>query len=108
MKVCVMEKLLTLETAKESQYNIMTRDSYCKLLAGVEEAKSAVKKTSLQYRMLKSFDVLEIGEVKKLIAKGETVRYFLPADEIFDVIESAHVATGQGGRDRLKKEGSRK
>ena len=52
--------------------------------------------------------MLEIGEVKKLIAKGETVRYFLPADEIFDVIESAYVAIGHGGRDRLKKEVSRK
>jgi hypothetical protein len=43
-------------------------------LAEVEEAKSVVKKTSLQYRRLKRFDVLEIGEVKKLTAKGETVR----------------------------------
>jgi hypothetical protein len=34
--------------------------------------------------------VLEIGEVKKLIAKDKTVRYFLPAKEIFDVNESAH------------------
>jgi hypothetical protein len=48
-------------------------------LAQVEEAKSAMKKISLQYRGLQSFDVLEIGEVKKLIAKGDTVRYFLPA-----------------------------
>jgi hypothetical protein len=32
----------------------------------------------------------------------------LPADEIFDVTESAHVAIGHGGRDRLKKEVSRK
>jgi hypothetical protein len=47
--------------------------------------------------------VLEIGEVKKLIAKRETVRYFLPADEIFDVTKSAHVATAHGSRDRLKK-----
>ena len=107
-KVCFMDKLLTLETDKESHYNIMTRDTYCKLLAEVEEAKSAVKKTSLQYRRLKRFDVLETGEVKKLIAKGETVRYFLPAEEIFDVIESAHVATEHGGRNRLKKEVSRK
>jgi hypothetical protein len=61
-----MEKLLTLERDKESHYNIMTRDTYCKLLAEVAEVKSAVKKTSLQYRRLKSFDVLEIGEVKKL------------------------------------------
>ena len=77
-------------------------------MAEVEEAKSAVKKTSLQYRRMKRFDVLEIGEVKKLIAKGETVRYFLPAEEIFDVTESAHVAIGHGGRNRLKKEVSRK
>jgi hypothetical protein len=78
---------ITLQKDKESQYNIMTRDTYCKLLAEVVEAKPALKKTSLQYRRLKRFDVLEIGEVKKLIAKGETVRYFLPAEEIFDVIE---------------------
>jgi hypothetical protein len=86
----------------------MTRDTYGKLLSEVEEAKSAVKKTSFQYRRLKSIDVLKIGEVKKLIANGETVRYFLQAEEIFDVIESAHVAIGHGGRDRLKKEVSRK
>jgi hypothetical protein len=75
-KVCFMEKLLTLQKDKESHYNIMTRDTYCNLLAEVEEAKSAVKKMSLNYRRLKRFDVLEIVEVKKLIAKSETVRYF--------------------------------
>jgi hypothetical protein len=58
-----MEKLLTLEKDKESHYSVITRNSYCKLLAEAEEAKSAVK-TSLQYRRLKRFDVLEIGEEK--------------------------------------------
>ena len=43
-----------------------------------------------------------------MIAEVETVRHFLPAKEIFNVIESAHVPTGHGGQDRLKKEGSRK
>jgi hypothetical protein len=32
----------------------------------------------------------------------------LPAEEIFDVIENAHVAIGRGGQDRVKKEVSRK
>jgi hypothetical protein len=77
-------------------------------LAEVEKAKSDLKKKSLQYRRLRRFDVLKIGEVRKLIAKGETVRYFLPAEEIFDVTESAHVAIGHGGQDRLKKEVSSK
>jgi hypothetical protein len=74
-------------------------------LAEVEEAKSAVK-TSLQCQRLKRFDVLEI-EVEKLIAKGETVRYVLPAKEIFNMIESAYVAIGHG-QDRMKKEVPRK
>ena len=59
-----MEKLLTLEKDKESHYNGIMRDNYCKLLAEVEEAKSVVKKTSLQCLKLKRFDVLKIGEVK--------------------------------------------
>jgi hypothetical protein len=81
---------ITAEKDKESHYRVITRNSYCKLLADAEEAKSAVKKVSLHYRGLEGFDVLETGEVKKLIAKGETMRHFLPAKEIFDVIESAH------------------
>jgi hypothetical protein len=36
------------------------------------------------------------------------MRYFLPAEEILDVIQSVHVATAHGGRDGLKKEVSRK
>jgi hypothetical protein len=58
--VYFMEKLLDSEKDKESQYNLMKRDTYNQLLAEVEEAKSAVKKTSLQYRRLKRFDVLRI------------------------------------------------
>ena len=97
-----MQKLLTVQKDKESHYSVITRNSYCKLLAEAEEAKSAVKKMSLQYRGLENFDVLKIGEVKKLIAKGETMRHFLPAKEIFDVIESAHVATGQTEKGNIK------
>jgi hypothetical protein len=89
-EVCFMQKLLRVKKDKENHYSVTTRNSYCKLVAEAEEGKSVVKEMSLQYQGLESFDVLEIGEVKKLIAKGETMRHFLPAKEIFDVIESAH------------------
>jgi hypothetical protein len=88
-ELCFMQKLPTVEKDKESHYSVITRNSYCKLLAEAE-AKSAMKKMSLQFRGQESFDVLESGKVKKLIAKGESMRHFLPAKEIFDVIESAH------------------
>jgi hypothetical protein len=85
----------------------MTRDAYNQLLAEVEEAKSAVKKTSLQYRRLKRFYVLEIGEMKTLVSRGETVKSYLPV-EIYDVIEAAYLGVGRGGRDRLNMETARK
>jgi hypothetical protein len=68
-------------------------------LAEVEEAKSAVKKTSLQYRGLKRCDVLKIGEMKTLVSRGETVKSYLPVEEVYDVIEAAHLAVGHGGQD---------
>jgi hypothetical protein len=86
----------------------MTRDAYNQLLAEVEESESAVKKTSLQYRRLKGFYVLETGEMKTLVSRGETVKSYLPVTEIYDVIEAAHLAVGHGGRDRLKMETARK
>ncbi|XP_039312990.1 KRAB-A domain-containing protein 2-like [Solenopsis invicta] len=106
-KLRFLEELLTLER-KESHYNVMKRDEYDKLLAESEEAKAAIKKTPLQYRRVKRFDVFEIGGTKKLISKDEPVKYYLPAEEIYDVIESAHIAVRHGGRDRMKKETSRK
>jgi hypothetical protein len=57
---------------------------------------------------LKRFDVLEIGEMKTLISRGETVKSHSPVSEIYDVIEAAHLAVGHGGRDRLKMETVRK
>jgi hypothetical protein len=77
-------------------------------LADIEEAKSAVRKTRLQYRRFKTFDVLEIGEMKKLVSRGDTVKYYLPVEEIYDVIEAADWAVGHVGRDRLKLGTSRK
>lgn len=68
------------------------------------------KKTSLQYRRVNRFDILEIGGVQRIIAKSKTdeILYYLPAEEIFDVIEGAHIAIGHGGRDRLRVETGRK
>jgi hypothetical protein len=46
--------------------------------------------------------------MKTLVSRGETVKSYLPVEEIYDVIEAAHLAVGHGGRDRLKMETARK
>ncbi|KAG8173716.1 hypothetical protein JTE90_023692 [Oedothorax gibbosus] len=46
--------------------------------------------------------------MKKLVTRSQPVKYYLPAEEIVDVIEAAHIAVGHRGRDRVKVETSRK
>jgi hypothetical protein len=46
--------------------------------------------------------------MKTLVSRGETVKSYLPVEEICDVTEAAHLAVGHGGRERLKIETARK
>ncbi|CAB0043221.1 unnamed protein product [Trichogramma brassicae] len=62
-----------------------------------------------QIRRAKRFDVLEVDGVNRLIAKikpGSCIKYYVPLEDVFDIIQAAHIATGHGGRDRLLKETS--
>ena len=56
---------------------------------------------------MKRFDVITIGGAKNFISKGEPVKYLL-AEEIFDIIESTHIATRHGRRDKMNMETLRK
>lgn len=95
------------ENRKSSHYKVLSREKYLNLIEQVEEAELAEKKTPLQYRRLKRFGVINIGNEKKLVARGEgNIRYFLPADELFDVIDGIHDAIGHAGRDKMLAEAS--
>ena len=52
----------SVEGKKDNYYNIITKDAYDSLLKEVEDAISATKKTSAQYRRIKRFNVLEFGD----------------------------------------------
>ena len=57
-----LQTILKWDEQQESHYNILTAEKYGSLLQEVKEAKTAKKKTSLQYRRLKRFDVIEIDQ----------------------------------------------
>lgn len=88
---------------KKDLFHFLTREMYYKLMTDVVQAKEKVKKTSLDYRRLRRFNVIEIDGIKKLIEPGKLhpIRYVLPIEEMFDVLVNAHQATGHGGRDRM-------
>lgn len=81
---------------------------YNKLMVEVQDAELSVKKTPLQNRRLKWFRIVEVGEIKKLASKIDPIKYYVPVENIFGIIEAAHVAIFHENRDRLKTETSRK
>jgi len=87
---------------KDNHYYIITKYAYYSLLKEAEDAISATKKSSAQYRRIKRFNVLEFGDTKKLVTRVEPVKYYIPMEDIFDVIDLSHIAVGHGRRGRLK------
>ncbi|XP_018567162.1 KRAB-A domain-containing protein 2-like [Anoplophora glabripennis] len=104
-----LTEILESEIKKSSHYNVLSSDKYSELVEQVEDAEKSAKRTPLQQRRLKRFGVLKIGDVTKLIAREEgNIKYYLQADELYDVIDAAHGAVGHGGRDRMIAETSKK
>ncbi|CAG9561120.1 unnamed protein product [Danaus chrysippus] len=85
----------------------MSKETYDSLVDEIEKAQLAVQKSQKQYRRLKRFKVINICGISKLVTRQKPMKYYLYVDEIFDIIEAAHVAIGHGGRDRPKNETSR-
>ena len=56
--------------------------------------------SSKQYRRLKRYDILKISDTEKLIESNpentdeSKIQYFCKSDELFDVLETAHLNVG--------------
>jgi hypothetical protein len=53
---------------------------------------------------MKWFNIIEFGGTKKLVTRRDPVKFYLPVEDIFNVIDLSHIAVGHGGRDSLKVE----
>lgn len=97
-------KLISLKCDINDSY--FTKERYIKVLEELRDAQNLKKEekplTSKQYRRLKRFDILKLGDMEKLIAHCESgsttesqeIRYVCTAEELFDVLETAHVSVG--------------
>ncbi|KAL4720817.1 hypothetical protein ACJJTC_014988 [Scirpophaga incertulas] len=94
-----LQRILATEDMKDSHFNVMSKEKFERFLMDVEDAKFNEKKTPLQYSRLKRFNIIEVCK---------PVKYFLPAEEIYDIIDAAHISIGHGGHDRLKNETAKK
>ncbi|XP_039305556.1 KRAB-A domain-containing protein 2-like [Solenopsis invicta] len=99
------EKLKSLKLSINS-FLIENSDAYENLICAVEEAKIRNKKTYTDYRRLKRYDVLSVGESKKLIQPvlehEKKIKYYVHNEQVFDIIHMAHLETGHGGKHKLE------
>lgn len=81
---------------------------YTQLLEEIRTAKKLDKKTPRDYWLLKHYDVITVGQTRKLIfpvnASKAVIKYYVSDDDLFQVIHDAHKDIGYGGRDRMLKE----
>uniref|UniRef100_A0A1Y1K3Q1 Integrase zinc-binding domain-containing protein n=1 Tax=Photinus pyralis TaxID=7054 RepID=A0A1Y1K3Q1_PHOPY len=108
--VCVFkekfERKLSEQIFKENSVSITSVDNYAQLINEVMEAKAKQKKTSLDHRRLKRYDILTVGTATKLIMPLNTsvnneVKYFVHNGEIFEILKNAHIETGHGGLHKM-------
>ena len=71
-------------------------------------AKCITSKSRRDYYLLNKYEVLQCGDIEKLIKKRrrpqDDILYYVSIDDTYDIIKWAHLATGHGGRDRMLKE----
>ncbi|XP_068247605.1 KRAB-A domain-containing protein 2-like [Palaemon carinicauda] len=93
---------------KCSKY-LIPKDAYFKMIEDLRRASERKNtKSRHKYYLLSKYEVLQCGDVEKIIKKRQTLDetpvYYVSIEDTFDIVKRAHVATGHGGRDRMTKE----
>ena len=98
-----------LEKYEKCPKYLIPKDVYYNIIEEIKAASESSKtKSRHEYYLLNRYEILECGDVQKLIKKRQTSDelpiYYACIEDTFDIIKKAHVATGHGGRDRMMKE----
>ncbi|KAK4880579.1 hypothetical protein RN001_008725 [Aquatica leii] len=110
MKEQFEASLKKLYVESNNRSTLLLEADYKLLLSEVKETQrlrnSGESLSSKQYRRLKRYDLLNIGQDEKLIAKRYTdnddIRFYVYLDQLFDIIHAAHINTGHKREKVLK------
>jgi len=97
-------KVKELNDASSHRSLFLDNERYSNILREIMEAQILLKNNqslpSKHYRRLKRYDVMKIGDTQKLTESGSgendesNIRYYCKMEELFDVLETAHVNIG--------------
>ncbi len=89
----------------------LSANEYAEKIRDVSKSKEVIagngEKKTIEYRLVRRFDVMSINGKQKLVKpteEQETVLYYATNEEMFDVLHKTHLSIGHGGRDRMLKE----
>lgn len=95
----------------DSRTLLLTKTESYDLIKELRVAASAKNKSNWQYYILGRYDVIQCGDVEKLIKKrnkrAQELVYFVHIENMFDTIKCAHITMGLGSRDKMVKALSR-
>lgn len=100
----VENDLLNPDKKKRKTYTFIKAEEYNALLLTIEQAKNkSGTKTKSEYNILRDYDVIVIGDTKKIIKKRENendnIRFLVPYEHLFDTIYRIHEQVGHKSRD---------
>lgn len=85
---------------------------YNEIVSEILNVRSSGIKSNKAYRILKRYDLITIGEEKKLILpllEGNTnILYYITNENIYDVLHDVHLSIGHGGKHRMNAEVKKK
>ena len=92
---------------------LIPKDKYFTFINDIKVAAGKTKeKSRYEYYILKKYEILECGDIEKLIKRRveptDPIIYYISIEDTYDAIKRAHIATGHGGRDRMRKELNKK
>ena len=84
----------------QNHTNWFTLDRIEAYIKKVEAAKSKkTNKTPEDFKILKRYDCVQLGTLKKLILAGceDPMRFFVPMEDLYSTFKDAHAKCGHGG-----------
>ncbi|XP_071137215.1 KRAB-A domain-containing protein 2-like [Mytilus edulis] len=105
------QKLLQIIEGK-LKCNIWNREKYDEILELIVTEPQKADKTSSYYYLVRKYEVLQCGDVKKIVKKrnssDEDVKYYVCLEDMYSIVQKIHISIGHGGRDKMVKEANRK
>ena len=103
MKVKCNQKLNTLIMSKTENNSFLSKEKYDLFVHQINTQKQRNRKNvPKDYELLKRYDVVQIGQVEKMIfpvAEGNfSLQHYVQIEELFNVIHEVHASIGHGSR----------